>query len=247
MNKIVSCPDLSDLCRTLADFLLDYSSEVVSSAQKFVLALPGGSTPRGLYRLLAREPYRSRLPWTQVHFFWGDERFVPAYHPDSNYKLAHETFLGPLSVPDSNIHRIEAEDSSPAQSALNYETTLREFFGLQPRDYPRFDLILLGIGVDGHTASLFPGGSELSASDRLVTWARPNSTSVPRVTLTLETINRARHVAFLVSGTNKAAVLEKVLDGEKELPAALVKPVNGSLTFFVDEAAASGPSEVVPD
>lgn len=242
MKRIVTCSDLQALYKAFADFLIDYSRDVVSSFDRFVLALPGGSTPRGLFQLLVREPYRSILPWAQIHFFWGDERFVPLDHPDSNYRLAYETFLGPLSVPDTNIHRVVIEGNSPAQSARNYEMELLSFFMLQPGDYPRFDLILLGIGTDGHTASLFPGGSELRVRKRLVTWSQPNS-STPRVTLTFETINRARHVAFLVSGTNKAATLERVLDGERGLPAARIKPGNGLLTFFVDEAASTGVSE----
>jgi len=242
MKRIVGCADACDLYKRVAEFLVDYSDMVVSSSETLSLALPGGNTPHGLFRLLAGEPFRSMFPWTQTHFFWGDERCVPPHHPDSNYRLAYETFLGPLSVPDTNIHRIVVEESSPAQSARDYERVLRTFFGLQPGDYPRFDLILLGIGKDGHTASLFPGGPELSIREHQATWSQPNFPSSPRVTLTLETINRAQHVAFLVSGANKSDILERVLDGEKELPAALVEPVDGSLTFFVDESARPGRS-----
>jgi 6-phosphogluconolactonase len=242
MKEIVVCSGAANLYRAVAEFLVTYSNSIVSSLGRCVIALPGGNTPRGFFQLLAHDPYRSALPWLQLHFFWGDERCVPWDHPESNYGLAYETFLGPLSIPKRNIHGIVVEDHSPVQSAEDYEQELRDFFQLGPGKYPRFDLILLGMGVDGHTASLFPGGPELGVRKGLVTWAQPKASSTARITLTLGTINRARHVVFLVSGANKAATLRRVLDGEEKFPAALVQPREGMLTFFIDEATGVDPS-----
>ncbi len=237
MRKIVVCSDISELYETAAEFLIDHSLAAVTSGGRSVMALPGGNTPRGLFHLLARAPYQSLLPWTQVHFFWGDERYVPKDSPQSNYRLAHEAFFVPLAIPGENIHRIRVEYGSPEQAAADYQQRIREFFQLDAGEFPRFDLILLGMGADGHTASLFPGGSELNVHQDLVTWSQPKSSAVPRITLTLDTINQARHIAFLLSGEEKAATLRRVLDGDENLPAALVKPENGTLTYFVDKAA----------
>ena len=242
MKEIIVCSGVADLYRAVAEFLVTYSNSTVSTLGRCVIALPGGNTPRGLFQLLTCDPYRSAFPWSHLHFFWGDERCVPWDHPESNYRLAYETFLGPLSIPEKNLHGIVVDGKTPGQSAAEYERKLREFFQLRPGKYPHFDLILLGMGADGHTASLFPGGPELTVRGRLVTWAQPKASSTPRITLTLETINRARHVAFLVSGEDKAATLRRVLDGEEKFPAALVQPRDGMLTFFIDEATGMDPS-----
>lgn len=239
MRKVEIRTELQDLYVVVAEFLLGICSSSVSSSGRCTIALPGGSTPRGLFQLLASNHYKTRLPWSNLHFFWGDERCVPWNHPASNYGMAYETFLGPLSIPDPNLHGVATGKKLPAQIAQDYERDLREFFQLRPGEYPTFDLILLGMGADGHTASLFPNGPELSVKEKLVTWAKPSSSPNSRITLTLATINRARNTAFLVAGSEKASTLGRVLEGDKEFPAALVKPLNGTLTFFVDEAAHS--------
>jgi 6-phosphogluconolactonase len=237
MKKIEVYPDLSQLYTAVADFFADRSRETVARFGKCTLALPGGTTPRGLYALLSREPYRSLVPWPQVHVFWGDERCVPKNDCRSNYRLAYELLLAPLSVPELNVHRVVVENIPSPQAAERYEKHLRQFFQLAPGQFPMFDLILLGMGPDGHTASLFPQGPELKVVDRLVTWSQKDPSSPERVTLTLQTINRARNVAFLIAGSDKATALRSVLDEDRSFPAALVKPDNHQLTFFVDEAA----------
>jgi 6-phosphogluconolactonase len=220
-----------------AKCMADLSSSAVSESGKCVIALPGGDTPRGLFELLAEDPFRSTLPWSKLHFFWGDERCVPKDHPESNYKLASETFLSSVAIPESNLHLAPVEGGSPSQIAQAYEQEIRRFFQLESGEFPQFDLILLGIGDDGHTASLFPGGPELDVQSCLVTWSQPDPFSPSRVTFTLETINQAKNVFFLVRGISKAAALGRVLDGDENLPAAKVKPIEGKLMFFVDEEA----------
>lgn len=234
--KVAVYPDLPQLYAGVADFLLTRVKSRVDDSGKFSIALSGGSTPRGLYHFLTDEPYRSGLPWNKMEFFWGDERCVPKDHPESNFRLAFESFLAPLSIASSHLHRIVVEGKSPPQAAGDYEQHLRRFFRLRPHQYPVFDLILLGMGADGHTASLFPGGPELKVRERLVTWAQSQPSSTPRISLTLDTINRAKNVVFLITGKEKAPTLKRVLDRDQNLPAARVKPL-GRLVFFVDQQA----------
>ena len=227
----------SELFRAAADYLSDCCHKSVESTGRCAVALPGGNTPRGLFWLLPEEPYRSSIPWPQVHFFWGDERCVPKNHPQSNYGLALESFLERLSIPPENLHPVVVEGLSAPQAAAVYERGLREFFRLRAGEYPSFDLILLGMGADGHTASLFPGGRELDVCGGLATWSQMDPASVPRVTFTLGTINSAQSVAFLVIGAGKSKTLRRVLEGDPSLPAARVKLASGRLVFFADEAA----------
>jgi len=237
MRIITSYPDDSKLFAAAAKCLADLSNSAVLEFGRCVIALPGGNTPRGLFRLLAKDPYRSALPWSKLHFYWGDERCVPRDHPESNYKLAYDAFLSSVAIPESNLHIVPVEGSLPSEVAQAYEQEIQRSFRLEPGEFPQFDLILLGMGADGHTASLFPGGPELDVQNRLVTWSQPDLSFTPRVTFTLETINQAKNVSFLVSGIAKAAALGRVLDGDESLPAALVKPREGKLMFFVDEEA----------
>ncbi|MGW8180695.1 MAG: 6-phosphogluconolactonase [bacterium] len=239
MRKVEIRAELQDLYDVVAEFLLAVCNSSVSSSGRCTLALPGGNTPRGLFQLLASDRYRSLFPWSDIHFFWGDERCVPWNHPASNYGMAYKTFLGPLAIPVPNLHGVATDKKLPVEIAQSYERDLKEFFRLRPDEFPIFDMILLGMGADGHTASLFPNGPELSVEANLVTWAKPSSSPNSRITLTLETINRARNTAFLVSGSEKASTLRRVLTGDEQYPAALVKPQHGTLTFFVDEAAHS--------
>ena len=228
------------LYRAFADFFLAFVLSTVALYGRCLVSLSGGSTPKGLYQTLSREPYRSSVPWKRIHFFWGDERCVPPGHEESNYRLAQQTLLSTLAVPPQNVHRVEVEDRTPEQAAAEYEEHLRGFFEVSAGAFPRFDLILLGIGSDGHTASLFPGGPELTRTERLVTWSRPPKAAHHRITLTLGTINEAREIAFLVSGREKAEVLRAVLEQHERLPSAQVRPRAGKLRFFVDEEAAFG-------
>jgi 6-phosphogluconolactonase len=230
-----------DLFQAAADEVIRCATSAVAERGRFTIALSGGSTPRNLYTLIAANA-SSSLPWDRMFFFWGDERHVPPDDPESNYRMAKETLLSKVAIPPANIFRIPAENPDAAAAAEAYEETLRTFFGVAPGEFPRFDLILLGIGPDGHTASLFPDTLALQEKSRLVVanWVEKLETS--RITLTLPVLNAARCVAFLVSGTDKAAALHEVLEGNaaaEKYPSKLVRPASGKLIWFVDRAAAS--------
>jgi 6-phosphogluconolactonase len=230
-----------DLFQAAADEVLRAATSAIAQCGRFTIALSGGSTPRNLYTLIAANASAS-LPWDQMFFFWGDERHVPPDDPDSNYRMAKEALLSRVSIPSANIFRIPSENPDAAAAAESYERTLRKFFAVAPGEFPRFDLILLGMGPDGHAASLFPETSALQEKSRLVVanWVEKLKTS--RITITLPVLNAARCVAFLVSGTDKAAVLHEVLEGNappEKYPSKLVQPSEGKLIWFVDRAAAS--------
>jgi 6-phosphogluconolactonase len=230
-----------DLFQAAAEEIIRAATEAIAQRGRFTIALSGGSTPKNLYRLIAANASAS-LPWTQMFFFWGDERHVPPDDPDSNYRMAKEALLSKVPIPPANIFRIPAENPDASAAAETYEQTLRKFFSLARGEFPRFDLILLGMGPDGHTASLFPETEALQEKSRLVVanWVEKMQTS--RITLTLPVLNAARCVAFLVSGTDKAAVLHEVLEGNapaEKYPSRLVQPSEGKLIWFIDRAAAS--------
>lgn len=214
------------------------AEQFVRATGRFTVALSGGSTPRALLALLADEPFASALPWPAIYFFWGDERCVPPDHPDSNYRMAYETLLAKVPVPPANIFRIPAEDADHERAAANYATSIQQFFAPAA---PRFDLVFLGMGADGHTASLFPGTAALQINDRLAVANHVEKLSAWRITLTAAAINQAHNIAFLVTGADKAATLRDVLMGahQPELyPSQLIKPAAGTL-WMVDEAAAA--------
>jgi 6-phosphogluconolactonase len=237
---------LEDLSRAAAECICEIAEEAIKERGIFTLVLSGGTTPRLLYEELAKEPYASRVDWQHTYLFWGDERCVPSDNPDSNFSLALQTLISKVDVPPSNIHRIPAATGSPKPVAAEYETTLREFFqataGSDPStSFPSFDLVLLGIGGDGHTASLFPGDAALEERDRWVVAVDGANASPPveRITLTLPAINKARYVIFLASGSNKREVFQQVVNNPEtsSYPAARVKPL-GRLVWFIDEGLA---------
>jgi 6-phosphogluconolactonase len=198
------------------------------------LILSGGSTPAGIYKTLA-ESYKTTIDWTNVHFFWGDERTVPPDHEDSNYRMAYDSLLSKIPIPESNIYRIPAEQR-PADAAALYEDTIASFFGTD--DLPVFDIILLGLGEDGHTASLFPDTGAVEEKDKLVQSVYVEKLNTHRITLSLPVINNARSVIFLVSGKSKAGVTEEILSGRnKTYPAAQVQPTHGELIWLLDQDA----------
>jgi 6-phosphogluconolactonase len=210
---------------------------------RFTVALSGGSTPNRLYALLAerRRTGEGRLPWGKIHVFWGDERVVPPGHSESNFRAANEALLSKVPIPQANVHGIRAEARSPATAAGLYEQELRRFFSLAAGQFPRFDLVLLGLGADGHTASLFPGSDVLREETRLVAAPLVATLGTHRITLTLPVLNSARAVMFLVSGGEKAEALARALEGgigSEALPPRLVRPRNGALLWLVDRAAA---------
>ena len=240
-RKIVVCQDKKELCQRAAELFLQLATQAVSVKGKFTTALSGGSTPRLLYSLLGSNRFQSRLPWSKLHLFWGDERCVPPDHPQSNYAMTRSVMLSKVPIPEENVYRIAAEKgASPA--AAEYEQTLRKFFALAENERPCFDLILLGMGTDGHVASLFPGTAALRESRRFVTATYVEKLKAYRVTLTAPAINQAANVVFLISGEPKAPVLGEVLRGSYQptrFPSQLIQPTQGKLLFLIDRAAAS--------
>jgi len=216
-------------------------NEAVGQRGRFTIALAGGSTPKSLYNLLATNA-RTTLPWDRMFFFWGDERHVPPTDPESNYRMADEAMLSKVPVPPGNVFRIKTENPEAAAAAEDYEKTIRKFFALEAGQFPRFDLILLGMGPDGHTASLFPGTTALQEKLRLVVANWVEKMKTHRISLTLPVLNAARCVTFLVSGTDKAPALKAVLEENvppEQYPAKLIKPSDGKLIWLIDRAAAS--------
>jgi 6-phosphogluconolactonase len=240
--KIVN--DLAEICRKAADEIVHLANRTPSATKPITIALSGGSTPRGLHALLANEPaIRDRLPWPNLHFFWGDERHVPPDHPQSNYRMAYETLFSSAPVPAENIHRVRGEEPDAALVAEQYEQELQAFFDLEAGRLPRFDCILLGMGPDGHTASLFPGTEALHESKRLVVANWVEKFKAWRITLTIPVLNHADLVVFMVSGAEKAETLKKVLQGDHQpdrFPTQFIQPRPGKLLWIVDKAAASG-------
>jgi 6-phosphogluconolactonase len=209
-----------------------------ASDRDFAVCLSGGSTPRRLYERLAGPAIASRFPWRRVHWFWGDERFVPHDDPDSNYRMARDALLSRVPISSDIIHPIPTEDLSPERAAATYEATLKGFYGadvLAP-DRPLFDVTLLGIGENGHTASLFPGQPALQETRRWAV-AVADASPEPRITLTYPALNSSRDVAFLATGAGKRDVVARARAGDRAIPAAMVRPI-GRLHWFADRAAA---------
>jgi 6-phosphogluconolactonase len=232
-------PDAPSLFRGGLQEVASQAASAVSARGRFTIALSGGSTPKGLYTLMAGE---QDLPWEKMYFFFGDERHVPPDDPESNYRMVREALLSKVPIPGENIFRVHAENPSATQAADDYERTLRDFFQTAPGDFPRFDLILLGMGPDGHTASLFPGTSVLHEKTRLVASNFVEKFKTDRITLTIPVLNNAAEVMFLVSGAEKAQTLKEVLESSRPaelFPSKLIQPTSGKLIWMVDEEAAA--------
>jgi 6-phosphogluconolactonase len=238
-REVIVCRDIAELSRQSAERFSQLALQSVQGSERFTVALSGGSTPKHLYSLLASPGYRERIPWNHVHFFWGDERCVPPDHPESNFRMAQEALLSKIEVPGVNIHRMRGEEQ-PQTAAAEYEEELQKFFGLKSAALPRFDLILLGIGEDGHTASLFPGSEALYETKHLVVAPFVAKFNSYRLTLTLPVLNNAANVWFLVTGGSKADAVKKVFSPSSDLPAARVNPVNGNLIWYITRDAAPG-------
>ncbi len=236
-------PDRESLIQAAAEHVMLLTSQGITENGSVAVALSGGSTPHPLYALLASERYSQRIDWPGVHIFWGDERCVPPDSPQSNYRMARETLLDVVPIPASNVHRIHGEED-PEKAAVAYEKELRTFFGVNAAGgSPRlgFDVILLGMGDNGHTASLFPGLSAVTEKKRWVMAQYVEVVSMWRITLTPVVINAAKNIIFIVSGTEKAERVRDVLEGPvqpERLPAQAIKPVTGRLLWLVDKAAA---------
>jgi len=232
-NRIDESPDAETLAGRAAEWITDLAA---ASHGRFAICLSGGSTPRRLYQRLAEPPFRDRMPWQRVHWFWGDERFVPWGHPDSNYGMARAALLDHAPIPSGNIHGI-ATGGRPDDAARAHERGLKAYYGAEALDpaRPLFDVQLLGLGPDGHTASLFPGTAVLDERQRWVAEVVGAKPEV-RITLTYPALDSSAHTAFLVAGADKREILARALAADRSLPAARVRPV-GELVWFTDAAA----------
>ncbi len=239
-RELVVCRDLSELSRRAADFFVEAANAAMADHGRFTVALSGGTTPKSAYALLASE-FRDRLPWANVDCFWSDERCVPPDHPESNFRMAEEALLSRVDIPSTNVHRMKGEDPNPPHAAEEYDQDLRAAFDSRDNTLPEFDLMMLGMGGDGHTASLFPGTKALQETHAFAAANYVEKFRGYRLTLTLPVLNAARRVLFLVSGSDKAAALAKVLGANHRdpLPASLVQPKHGSSLWLVDTDAAA--------
>ena len=238
MAELKVFDDLDELASAAAEEITKSAEEAIAARGRFTIALSGGDTPKPVYRLLAQEP---RIDWDRVHVFWGDDRHVPPNHPESNFGMAMDTLLSKVSIPLDNVHRMRTEKRDAERAAEEYAWTLRSAFGLDEGEWPRFDLVLMGIGEDGHTASLFPGSEAVRERSRLVIAPWVSSLGTFRITLTAPVFNRAALALFLVSGEKKAEALRAVLEGDFQpdrFPAQVVRPEEGRLLWLVDRAAA---------
>ena len=235
---ITRLPSPADLFRAAADEFVRVGRDAITARGRFTVALSGGSTPRALYSLLARD--HADFPWDKTFLFFGDERHVPPDHADSNYRMVQESLLSRISIPAQNVFRVGAENADAALAAQGYEQKVQAFFSLSPRQFPRFDLVLLGLGPDGHTASLFPESDGLKEQSRLAIANWIAKFNAYRITFTFPVLNHASSVIFLVSGADKADVVREILEGHRvpPYPAQTVQPVD-MLTWMLDDAAAS--------
>jgi 6-phosphogluconolactonase len=234
--RILNTP--AELFQAAATEFAALASQAVRSNGRFSVALSGGSTPKNLYALLASGSIPN-IPWENIFFFFGDERFVPPDHPDSNYRMARETGLF-SKVPDDHVFRVRTEEKDADTAARAYEQTLQKFFDLRSGEFPRFDLVLLGLGPDGHTASLFPGTAALNEDSRLVVANWVEKFQSYRITFTLPVLNRSACAMFLASGADKSKIVHEVLkNDEANLPSQRVRPADGKLVWLLDRAAAS--------
>ncbi len=245
--EIIVCENAEAVCAEAAQRFASAADVAINEQGKFRVALSGGSTPRRLYQQLASATWREKINWQRVHLYWSDERAVAPDDAESNYRMAREALVNQVQIPPANIHRIAGEQASVNQAeadaaATDYESKMREEFDVKDNETPVFDLILLGMGADGHTASLFPNTSALNEDEKLITSVWVEEKKTRRVTMTYRLINHAANILFLVTGADKSRTLREVLEPEtaqNKYPSQRVKALNGSLVWLVDEAAAS--------
>lgn len=239
-DKVLLAPDEAGFFKKAGQIFVETAAEAVRERGRFVAALSGGNTPKKLYELLAQPYFRDRIPWAETYLFWGDERCVPPHHPESNFGAVQKALLSRVPVPSSHVFRVPGE-MPPAEAARSYESNLKSFFKLE-YTAPEFDLILLGVGEDGHTASLFPGTEAVKEKNRWVVSSRVPSAAMDRVTFTFPLINAARRILFLCSGVGKSTILKEVLRDDlprNRFPAQMVSPDSGELVWLLDPAAAA--------
>jgi 6-phosphogluconolactonase len=235
---------VQDWAHQAAAFIASVSERAILANGRFIMVLSGGSTPKTLYQTLASPKWKIRLDWKKIHFLFGDERCVPPDHQDSNFNMAQASLFHPLAIPPNHIFRMRGEGEDPSPVAREYEQTIRQLTQTQPPAMPRIDLVLLGLGDDGHTASLFPGTSALQETKKIVTIGQAPTGIRSRLTLTLGVLNQAAMVLFLVTGKGKADMVRRILEPTSEedrsLPAAQITPGSGQLVWMLDQAAAAG-------
>ena len=234
------CVDADAVARTAARNFVEWAWQAIAEDKQFCVAFSGGKTPAEFFKLLATQDFRTQVDWPRVHVFWSDERTVPPESPESNYGLARRELLIRVPIPGGNVHRMEAERPNIGKSAQDYEALLRQYLPLDARGFPRFHLIMLGLGADGHTASIFPGQRGIRDTSRWVSTPLVPKLNSKRMTLTLPVLNAARRALFLVSGEEKAEPLYAMLAGlaNPPIPAQLVTLPDGQRTILCDEAAA---------
>jgi 6-phosphogluconolactonase len=241
-RKIQIAADAEAMSRAAAETIAEHICELLQTRDRYSIALSGGSTPRRLYALLAGDSELcGRIPWDRVHFFWGDERHVPPNHPESNYHMASEAMLSRVPIPPGNIHRIRAEQPDAHKAAADYDDEIRRFFDLSSGEMPRFNCVLLGMGSDGHTASLFPGSPALDEQKRLVVASWVEKLQSFRITLTPAVFNNADLILMLVSGSQKAETIKSLLAGSpspESYPVQWIQPKHGDMLWFLDRSAA---------
>jgi 6-phosphogluconolactonase len=232
-------PTPVDLFNAAAEEFVELGNAAISARNRFTVALSGGSTPKSLYSLLAAN--YPDFSWKRTFLFFGDERHVPPTDPDSNYRMVNEALISRIKIPPANVFRVKAENPDAAAVADDYNSQIAKFFALKPKQFPRFDLIFLGMGPDGHTASLFPGSDGLKEQSRLVIANWVEKLKTHRISLTFPVLNNAAEIIFLASGADKADMLHRVLDGDNTppFPAQLVQPKDGQLVWMLDAPAAS--------
>ena len=242
-RKVELFADGVEIAQRAADEVVRIASEAAAARGAFTIALSGGSTPKMLYALLAENPaLRNSLPWDKMKVFFGDERHVGPGRADSNFQMASDTILSKVPLQPEQIHRIKGEYPDTAQAAVEYEATIQREFALQTGEFPRFDLVLLGMGSEGHTLSLFPGTKALHETQRIVTRNWVGKLYTERITLTAPAANNAANIIFMITGADKACALKAVLEGPHEpeqLPAQMIQPSNGKLSWLADQAAGS--------
>jgi 6-phosphogluconolactonase len=238
-RQVEILPDRPAIVSRALEIVVKAYERAIARSGRFTIAVAGGSTPKPLYEALATQ----LLDWSKVHVFWGDERYVPASDPQSNEGMTRKAWLDRVSMPPGNIHAMPTDADDPAIAAQTYEEHLQEFFGVKADEFPSFDLILLGIGDDGHTASLFPGTPALTVSDRLITVGQKDSQ--PRLTFTAPLINQAELILFLVDGIDKANALKAILATEGDANIYPARLIQGNNTWLVDRSAGSALSESV--
>ncbi len=237
--QVVIYPDTNTLSHAAAEYIVQCATEAIANHGRFSIALSGGSTPRVLYGLLGAEPYRSQIDWALVEIFWSDERCVPPDSKDSNYSLAQEVLLSKIPISASQIHRMPADKADRDAASLEYTQEMQSVFGTD--GIPSFDLLQLGMGPEGHTASLFPHQESLQEQQRLVMPVTVPKPPPPRLTFTPPLLNAAHHILFLVTGADKADAVQAVLESgyqPDEYPAQIVRPPHGEVTWMLDTAAA---------